>query len=82
MTAPDNMSKPLAGDDRTERNRPWASMPHRRLISPTRFGVGRDLLSRFGDPVCATRVFTAVVAALILVGAFALWSPQAARGYP
>jgi hypothetical protein len=40
-------------DNRAEWNRAWASMPHRRLISPG-FGIGRDLISRFGNPISGT----------------------------
>ena len=40
----------LDGDDREEWDRSWRAMPHRRLTSPPKAGVGSGLAKQFGEP--------------------------------
>ena len=44
----------LDGKDREEWDRIWRAMPHRRLTSPPKAGLGGDALGRFGEPVSCT----------------------------
>jgi hypothetical protein len=44
----------LDGKDREEWDRSWRAMPHRRLSSPPKTGLGGDALGCFGDPVSFT----------------------------
>jgi hypothetical protein len=47
---------PISEEDREELYRVWRAMPHRRLTSPPRVAIDRQLLDHFGDPVAVTIV--------------------------